>query len=160
MASALLTKELAVEAVQLVLPSIEALLGSRGRQKQFHLLILDPTVKPWNGTFEEAILYEYSIRKDEWNKDFQAVARSKAYQTWRDGRGMPNILHHEMSPASIESGDAEAWSSFDWYGLTVAGSGVQRWFDFLIAGWVALACQMLARDEMEPYRKDPARQFY
>ena len=160
MASVLLTPKLAREAVGLVLPSVESLLAQRGKRNCFHIVILDPTVKPWNGCFEEAILYEHSIRKDEWDKDYAAIARSKAVQTWRDGRGHPNILYHELAPASLQAGDAEAWSSFDWFGLTVAGSGVQRWFDFLISGWVALTCQMLARDEAETVRNTPDRTTY
>ena len=160
MSSVLLTRELAREAVELVLPSIELLLKNRGKRQAFHLVILDPTVRPWNGTFDEAILYEHSLYRESWDKDYGAVARSKALQTWRDGQGLPNILHHELAPASLQRGDAEAWSSFNWYGLTVAGSGVQRWFDFLIGGWVALACQMLARDEAEAVRNDPERSEY
>lgn len=160
MASSLLTRELAVEAVQLVLPSLEALLEKRGKRPFFHIVILDPTVHPWNAGFEDAILYEYSIRADEWDNDYKAVARSKAYQTWRDGRHQANWLTHELGPASIEPGDAEAWSSFNWYGLTVAGSGIQRWLDYLVGGWVALACQMLCRDELESIRADPNQRSF
>lgn len=160
MASILLTKELAQEAVELVEPSIIKLFKTRAKRPCFHVVVLDPTIFPWDAQFDDAILYEHSFNKEAWDKDFARVARSKAYQSWRDGRGMPNILHQEISPALLQAGDTEAWSSFTWYGLTVAGSGVQRWFDFMIGGWVALACQMLARDEAEAIRNDPERGFY
>jgi len=160
MASVLLTPDLAREAVELVEPSVIRLFETRAKRACFHVVVLDPTIYPWEKPFETAILYEHAFHKEAWDKDYAGIARSKAYQSWRDGRGMPNILHHELSPASLQTGDAEAWSSFQWYGLTVAGSGVQRWFDFMIGGWVALACQMLARDEAEPIRTDPKRSTY
>ena len=160
MSSALLTKQLVAEAIEIVTPSITRLLQSRGKRNAFHIVVLDPTVHPWDGTFERAILYEHSINREDWDKDYARIARSKAYQTWRDARHVPNIVTHELGPASLEQGDAEAWSSFSWYGLTVGGSGVQRWFDFLISGWVALTCQMLARDEAETVRNDPQRSSY
>ena len=160
MSSVLLTKDLVQEAVTLVLPSIENLLKTRGKRNAFHIVVLDPTVHPWNAEFEDAILYEHSINADSWDKDYAAIARSKALQTWRDGRHQHNILIHELAPASLQAGDAEAWSSFNWCGLTVAGSGVQRWFDFLISGWVALTCQMLARDEAAKVQQDPDRSTY
>lgn len=160
MSSVLLTRDLAREAVELVEPSVIRLFETRAKRPCFHIVVLDPTVYPWEARFEEAILYEHSFRKNDWDKDYGAIARSKAVQSWRDGRGMPNILHHELAPASLQAGDVEAWSSFHWYGLTVAGSGVQRWFDFMIGGWVALACQMLARDEAEAVRNDPNRSSY
>ena len=160
MASVLLTKELAREAVELVLPSINAVLDGRGKRRYFHIVILDPTVKPWNGSFEDAILYEYSIRKDEWDNDYDSVARSKAYQSWRSQGGYPNLIIQEMGPASLQAGDRQGTSSFEWYGLIVAGSGIQGWLDFMIAGWVALACQMLAREEAEKLRSDPKKNSY
>lgn len=160
MASILLTKKLAREAVELVEPSVVRLFETRAKRACFHVVVLDPTIYPWEADFDEAVLYEHSFRKEGWDKDYARIARSKAYQSWRDGQGMHNLIHHELSPASLREGDAEAWSSFHWYGLTVAGSGVQRWFDFMIGGWVALACQMLARDEAEAVRNDSQRSTY
>lgn len=103
MSSALLTKELVREAVTLVLPSIEALLTSRGKGNAFHIVVLDPAVHPWNAEFEDAVLYEYSIDAESWDKDYAAVARSKAWQTWRDGRHQHSTLIHEVGPASLQA---------------------------------------------------------
>lgn len=161
MASYFLTETLAKEAVALALPAIKKLMATRtGGRNGLHIVILDPTITPaGGGSFAEAILYEHQIGDPEgWKHDYVAIARSKAEQAWRDGR--PNLWTHLFAPALIVEGDARYWSSFVYNGLVVACSGIQPWFDFLVGGWVALACQQLAQDEKQVHDEATGGGFY
>jgi hypothetical protein len=71
-----------------------------------------------------------------WSADYKDVARCKAVQLWHgrnDGRTdiMPHLLY---------SGDCPFWGGVKRDGIVVACSGVEPWFDRMIAGMVADMC--------------------
>lgn len=134
------TKLLAAEAVELVKPAIERLFEQTNR-KELHIVIMDPRIKPWEASFEEAILYEASIQNSEWTIPFNELARKKAQQAWRDG--CANVNHQTVHPSSLRDDDVLFYGSFVYGNIVVACSGVQQWFDMLVSGWIALAFEQL-----------------
>ena len=138
-------ENLAAVAVELVKPSIEALF-QRTNRKELHIVIMDPRIKPWEASFEDAILYQESIRTlDTWELPFDEFARSKAEQAWREGK--PNILLQTLHPSSLRENDLAFYGSFVYGNIVVACSGVEQWFDMLVSGWVALAFEQLITHE-------------
>jgi hypothetical protein len=45
-------------------PSIDLLFNRTNRQ-ELHIVVMNPNIKPWEGKFEEAVLYETSIGEPE-----------------------------------------------------------------------------------------------
>ena len=135
-------EEIAQQAIELVKPSIEALF-ERTNRKELHIVIMDPRLKPWECDFNDAILYQESIRNtDVWENPYDEFARSKAEQAWRDSQ--PNVVTQAMHPSSLREGDLPFYGSFVYGNVVVACSGVEQWFDMLVSGWVALAFEQLA----------------
>lgn len=133
---------MAKEAIEVVRPSIEALF-ERTVRKELHIVIVDPRVKPWEASFDDAILYEYTIRNsDEWPAPYDEFARNKARQAWREQQ--PNGVTQQLHPSSLLSEDIPFYGSFVYGNVVVGCSGVEQWFDVLISGWVALALEQLA----------------
>ena len=134
--------EIAKQAIEVVKPSIEALFKHTVR-KELHIVVVDPRVKPWEASFDDAILYEYTMRNsDVWQAPYDEFARNKARQAWREQQ--PNGVIQQLHPSSLRSEDVPFYGSFVYGNVVVGCSGVQQWFDVLISGWVALAFEQLA----------------
>lgn len=134
--------EIAKQAIEVVRPSIEVLFEHTVR-KELHIVVVDPRVKPWEASFDDAILYEYTIRNsDVWQAPYDEFARNKARQAWREQQ--PNGVIQQLHPSSLRSEDVPFYGSFVYGNVVVGCSGVQQWFDVLISGWVALAFEQLA----------------
>jgi hypothetical protein len=141
---------LAKEAVRLLKPSIRKLLEEKAKRQDMHIVVMDPTKKPWECPFEEAVLYEESITdKSSWENPYDEMAIAKARQAWRNGRS--NFHAQMLSPATLKDGDLVFHGSFEYEGVLVAASGVEGWFDVLVCGWVALAIQQLAQDAFQKF---------
>jgi hypothetical protein len=138
--------DIAKEAVNLVKPSIEELFNKTNR-KELHIVIMDPRIKPWESSFEDAILYEESIKNLPWEKPFDEFARSKASQAWRENQA--NILTQSQHPSSLREGDLPFYGSFVYGNVVVACSGVEQWFDMLVSSWLALAFEQLMIHEFQ-----------
>jgi len=140
-------EEIAQQAVTLVKPSIEALFD-RTNRKELHIVIMDPRIKPWESDFDDAILYQESIRTlDSWEHPFDDFARNKAEQAWRDSQA--NIVAQTRHPSSLREGDLPFYGSFVYGNIVVACSGVEQWFDMLVSGWIALAFEQLMIHEQQ-----------
>ncbi|WP_413283372.1 hypothetical protein [Vibrio sp. MA40-2] len=141
-------KEIAIDAVDLVAPSIEKLF-ERTNRKELHIVIMDPRVKPWDGkSFEDAILHEASFGSPEsWTIQFDKLARQKAKQAWRDSNA--NIQNQFLHPSSLNDDDVLFFGSFVYGNIVVGCSGVQQWYDMLVSGWVAVAFEQLAMHEYQ-----------
>lgn len=152
-------KELAKVAIEVLTPSIKKLLSEKAKREDMHIVVMNPTLKPWECSFEEAILYEHSMTdKKTWANPFDEIAREKAQQAWRDGRS--NKHKHLYSPATLKSGDCAYYGSFDYEGVIVASSGVEPWFDVLVSGWVALTIQQLAQAEYSTFKLNHPMERY
>lgn len=144
-------KNIAETAISLLLPSISKLLLEKAKRTDMHIVVMDPTQKPWEVSFEDAILLEKSLSdKNQWEHPYDQFARAKARQAWRDGRA--NFKKHLLAPATLTTGDIVHYGSFEYQGVIVAASGVEPWFDVLVSGWVALAIQQLAQDEYQKFK--------
>ena len=151
-------KQLAIDAVELVTPSIERLFNQTNR-KELHIVIMDPQVKPWESSFEDAILHEASLGKpNEWTIPFDQLARKKAQQAWRDG--CANLNHQTLHPASLREGDVLFYGSFVYGNIVVACSGVQQEFDMLVSGWLAIAIEQLTMHEYQTQKLEKPTQTY
>jgi len=146
-------EQLAREAVELVMPAIYELLDRYAKRKDLHIVVMDPRVKPWEGSFDEAVLHERSVGdSSKWKDDYRRIARSKAKQAWRDGQA--NIITQMLAPATLKNGDTVFWGSFEYYGVIVAASGIESWFDMLVSAWVATALQQLAQHKVQQLKTE------
>ena len=154
-----LTRDVAILAVATV---VEGVITSRRfvsllKRLMFHIVVLVParreqTIGP-SGRFREwpneysiepHVLYEYSHGDEsEWPHEFREIARSKAHQRWCGlNEDQTDIMPHLLAP-----GDTPFWGTAEYKQVVVACSGVQPWFDSMIAGMVAHMCVALAHDE-------------
>ena len=86
-------------------------------------------------------LYERSVGEvAQWPRDFAAIARSKALQLWQDR----NDNGTDVMPHLLFPGDVAFWGGVKRHGIVVACSGVQAYFDRMIAGIIADLCVGLA----------------
>jgi len=53
-------KDIAIDAIELVKPAIMNLF-ERTCRKELHIVVMDPTIKPWEAKFEDSILVEHTI---------------------------------------------------------------------------------------------------
>jgi hypothetical protein len=150
-------KQLAKDAVELVKPAIEKLFDQTNR-RELHIVVMDPRIKPWESSFEDAILYEESIKNSEWSAPFDVFARKKAVHAWRDGTA--NINHQTIHPSSLRDDDVLFYGSFVYGDVVVACSGVEQWFDMLVSGWVALAFEQLAINNYQQTKIDNPTKAY
>ncbi|ETX10060.1 hypothetical protein MUS1_04315 [Marinomonas ushuaiensis DSM 15871] len=151
-------KALAIEAVNLVKPAIEQLFTKTCRA-ELHIVIMNPQLKPWEASFDDAILHECTLGTPEtWPAPFDELARNKAAQTWRDS--VANINHHTMHPSSLREGDVLFYGSFVYGNIVVACSGVEPWFDMLVSGWIAVALEQLTINEYQTTKAaEPTRRY-
>jgi hypothetical protein len=151
-------KQLAIDALELVTPAIERLFDKTNR-KELHIVIMDPQVKPWESSFEDAILHEASLgNPNEWTIPFAQLARKKAQQAWRDGSA--NINQQALHPASLREDDVLFYGSFVYGNIVVACSGVQQWFDMLVSAWIAVAIEQLAMHQYQTMKIENPTQTY
>jgi len=151
-------KQLAIDAIELVTPAIDNLFNQTNR-KELHIVIMDPQLKPWESSFEGAILHEASLGKpNEWTIPFDQLARKKAQQAWREGSA--NINSQMVHPTSLRKEDVLFYGSFVYGNIVVACSGVQQWFDMLVSGWIAVAIEQLAMHEYQTQKVENPTQTY
>ncbi len=140
-------EEIARQAVALVKPSVDALFEKTNR-KELHIVVMDPRLKPWESEFNDAILYQESIRNSKvWENPYDVFARNKAEQAWRDRQA--NIINQTIHPSSLRESDLPFYGSFVYGNVVVACSGVEQWFDMLVSGWIALAFEQLMVHEYQ-----------
>lgn len=152
-------KEIAEAAFEIIKPSVQKLLKERAVREDMHIVVMNPTIKPWEGSFEDAVLAEFSTTdKSGWANTYDVFALGKAKQAWRDGRD--NVSKHLLSPATLKDGDVAFYGSFDYEGVIVAASGVEAWFDQLVSGWMALTIQQLCQDYYQKFKSREKMEFY
>jgi hypothetical protein len=141
------------QVFELVKPAIKELLEKYAKRQDLHIVFMNPQIKPWEAPFEEAILEEFFIGDPEkWEHDYKAIARSKAEQTWREQRA--NLITQTLGPATLRPNDTVYWGSFEYYGMVVACSGVESYFDMLVSSWLALAYQQLSQHYLTKFKTE------
>ncbi|WP_372378877.1 hypothetical protein ACBZ91_21805 [Vibrio natriegens] len=150
--------EIAKDAVELVLPSVKKLF-ERTNRKELHIVIINPRLKPWECSFDQAILFQTSLgTPEEWTIPFDEFARNKAQQAWRNAR--PNIHNQTTQTSSLREGDLLFFGSFVHGDIVVACSGVEQWYDMLISGWIAVAFEQLCMSEYQKNKTDNPTQSF
>ena len=141
------------EAFELLEPTIRILLHSKAKREDMHIVVMNPTKKPWESSFDEAILFETSLTdRSGWENPYDVVAREKARQSWKDG--YDNVRKHLLAPATLAIGDLAFYGSFEYGGVVVAASGVESWYDALISGWMAVTIHQLAQRDYSLFKQD------
>lgn len=150
--------KIAKDAVELTMPSIEKLFERTNRQ-ELHIVVMNPQLKPWETSFDDAVLYETSLGTPEsWSTPFDQFARKKAQQAWRESTS--NIQLQTQHPASLREDDVLFYGSFVYGNIVVACSGVEQWYDMLISGWIALAIEQLTMHEYQTIKLENPTQTY
>lgn len=150
--------EIAKDAVELTMPSILKLFERTNRQ-ELHIVIMNPQLKPWETSFDDAVLYETSLGTPEsWSTPFDQLARKKAQQAWRESTS--NIQLQTLHPASLREDDVLFYGSFVYGNIVVACSGVEQWYDMLISGWIALAIEQLTMHEYQTIKLENPTQTH
>ncbi|OEF29396.1 hypothetical protein [Vibrio rumoiensis] len=151
-------KEIAADAVDLVSPAIERLF-ERTNRKELHIVVMNPQVKPWEVSFEDAILFEKSLGSPEsWSISFDQFARKKAQQAWRESTS--NIQLQTLHPSALREDDLLFYGSFVYGNIVVACSGVEQWYDMLISGWIAVAIEQLTMHEYQMQKLENPTKTY
>ena len=141
-----LTQELAKLAVEQVLTVVTdpSPVGDLFKRQVCHVVILVPSIKDdhnresspdWpNCPLVPQMLYEQSIgNKQVWTRDYDTIARCKALQLWHERNDdRSDIIPHLLFP-----GDTPYYGGVRRHGIVVTCSGLQPWFDKMIAGMVA-----------------------
>lgn len=139
-------RQAAEEAVSMALPLIiEAMKRKEVGESGFlYLIVMDPVRTPANSSFEEAVLYEYSVGdREKWDADYAGFARAKAKVAWKTG--MDSHMVQELHPYLLSAGDTVLWGSIVLDGIVVSASGAHPWYDEAFAGTVAFCLRSIAK---------------
>jgi hypothetical protein len=106
---------------------------------------MDPTRRPGECSFEEAILYEQSFGRPraQWDADYAVYARAKAKISWRTGRDSHQV--HATAPHLLAADDWPVWGSAVVDGIAVGASGAEAIYDEALAGTVAMFFRALVK---------------
>jgi hypothetical protein len=140
MKGAFFDRDTAARAVRLVMPMITSAMASReaGDSGFLHVVVMNPLMSAGTAAFEEAILYEESLGdREQWDADYAAYARGKAWMSWRSGLDGHRVC--DIAPQCLTEGEKPLWGSVSIDGVVVGVSGAYPWFDEAFAGAVAYA---------------------
>lgn len=146
-AGALLTADLAREALDKVLPMLEACAQDTEVCGTGFLavVVLDPARAHPSARFPDAVLLEHCIGDPaHWDADYGAFARAKAQLCWRsgqDGRSM------QARPHLLRQGDSLLAGAVNLEGIVVGVSGAHPWYDEAFAMALAAMLRGLALRE-------------
>jgi hypothetical protein len=141
-----INRQAAEKAVNMALPLIHEAMKSKevGESGFLYLVVMDPVRTPASSSFEEAILYEYSVGdRAKWDADYAGFARAKARVAWKNGMDAHKV--QELHPHLLSAGDTVLWGSVFVEGIVVSASGANAWYDEAFAGTVAMCLRAIAK---------------
>jgi hypothetical protein len=149
----------AEQALEILSPSINRLFGY-SEKDGFHFIILNPAFERWSvKDVESAILLERFLGNNDGKHNYREIALSKAGQAWRVGTS--NAFVQSFAPALLEEGDTPYAGSFVCNGLVVAVSGLQPYFDELVANWIACTIQQVCQHHRQRWiARHPTEDFF
>ncbi|PWB38982.1 MAG: hypothetical protein C3F02_01070 [Parcubacteria group bacterium] len=161
---ALLSKKAASMAISIISPSViqllrqSIILGGIFKRGQLHVVVLDPTSR-WEQGAEiiDAVLAEYTFNEDNRPLEgpYRDIALGKAMVSWRTGQ--PSGWVAQFAPHLLLPGDSKHRGSWVTDGIVTTASGVQGYFDEMVAKWLGAACSALSRHQMEAIILDKER---
>jgi hypothetical protein len=140
MRSLFLTPALADHAYSLVAPAITHILSTSAKRQALHVTILDGVV-PFEDTaagFKNALRFDRVAVKDAWVVDYETNARTKARMSWR--ARMDTLTLITVCPTHLQHADSKYAGGVWRDGVVVGVSGVEQYFDHMIAAIIAEAC--------------------
>lgn len=144
-------RQAAAQAVRMALPLIEAAMREPERVGEsgfLYLVIMDPASSPARDPFEQAILYEHAIGDPErWDADYAALARGKAYLSWRTG--LDSHLVQTAYPQLLQKNDSTLSGTACLDGFVVASSGAHPWYDEAFAMTVAACLKAIVKARVQ-----------
>ncbi|WP_019140417.1 hypothetical protein [Noviherbaspirillum massiliense] len=146
-------REAAEAAVKMSLPLITEAMKRKevGESGFLYIVVMDPLRTPANSSFEEAILYEYSVGdREKWDADYAGFARAKALVAWRSG--MDGHMVQELRPHLLAARDTVLWGSVVVDGIVVSASGANAWYDEAFAGTVAMCLRAIVKGNIAQAR--------
>lgn len=137
--------DVARDAVQLALPTIERSMRdpAAGDSGCLHIVVMHPRLSPGSVPFAQAILYEYSINRANWDADYEKFARAKARVSWRTRKDSHVV--QALQPQLLEPGDTVLWGGVCMDEIVVAVSGMQPWYDEALSGVIACCIRAIAK---------------
>jgi hypothetical protein len=159
--SALLTPQDAEYAVQLALNGIflPMLRDGHINKPNLHIVVLRPDLMYGDCSFEEAILYEYSLQATQWEHDYQKYARAKAHLSWKHKED--GIIIQTAMPHLFAKGDTHySGSVYRYNGFVAGASGVQGFNDMLMCAVVVEVLVAISKSKMDVIRKEEKVDFF
>jgi hypothetical protein len=95
---------------------------------------------------------DIKLKKEEWTHDFRSIALSKAEVSYRI-KADSALLSARM-PWKRKSGDTNYPGGKYYKGIAVGVSGVESWFDEMIANWVISAIVALSYEKEEKIKEE------
>jgi len=132
--SALLTPELAAQAVEILRPSIETLIKNQNGRLVIYIVILDP-VAAAKGVYE--VLWEGPIGEantDKWPKSYNEFAHAKTRVTFQTR--LPSHLVRFHAPYMYQNGDFKFGGSDIRENLITGSSGLDWHHDYLVSATI------------------------
>jgi len=149
--SALVDRKLAVRAVGMALPLIEAAMADPelNDNRFLYLVVMDPAVRPRQCTgdaaFQQAILYEHSVGDStQWDADYATFARAKARAGWISG--CDAYADQSAQPYLLQADDFKLLRGNSLDHIVVGVSGMRPCYDEAIASVIAACMKALALD--------------
>ena len=135
-----LVANLAKKAVEIVMPLIKIAL-KRGifKRKCLSICVLNPKTGE--------VIYTENIGENNTKHNFSKIARSKAKISWR--AKADTLIVRERRVWSFEKGETVYQGGVYFRGYTVGVSGVESWYDEMIAYCIAATLHALCRNELE-----------
>ncbi len=155
--SGLLDAGMCVKAVDMAMPSIDALMkNGTFRQPQMCIVVGNPLIPagsmPRHEFTSNGILYERALgNKKQWKNGYDVFAKEKAYLSWKHRMTTQQI--QTLCPHLLERGDILYYGSAFYDGIVVAASGVDPFHDEMVSWWVLAAIRALcisSRSNIDP----------
>jgi hypothetical protein len=140
-------------ALDALAPAFARIVGDQAVsfEHALHVVVMDPAAAPASGDFDRAVLVERSFGAPErWEADYAHYARAKARVAWREGMTTSALV--EGAPARLRAGDLVVEGAVCRYGMVVAASGAQPWYDAACAAMVAELVHAALRDAVNAVR--------
>gem|GEM_PF-1057198 len=144
-----LPKTIVRECVDMAVKTLLDSFQNRIKRQMFHIVVLVPAMaadneRKWpNYPLQPYPIFEFSYgQRDEWPHPFDEIAQCKALQLWHDR----NDGGTDIMPHLLFANDTPFWGGVKRSGIVVTCSGLQPWFDRMLAGIIADMCIARAYD--------------
>jgi hypothetical protein len=116
-----------------------------------HIVVLNPYMDPEYG--EEAIIFEFAVGdKTKWEHPYDEIARAKAFSAARHQMSTDTL--RRLYPHLMQPEDTVHCGGVNFEGIPIGVSGVQGYFDELVANWLGATIVALCKARMAEILED------